>query len=959
MHDSNGSAHGQHGTIALAPYQARLLGRIRRCGDVTVEAPTGSGKTLLVRTLVSLDLNQQGGFTHVLVAAPQQQIEEGFLRGRDETVVWPEGLAAQPTLTIPARLFRAARCDGCGSRASVRRYLGSGDRQGALVCTHAALTRLEGADLPADLTGHLLVIDEAHHVPAEGLSRVASLWRTRGGRLLFLTATPYRADDEPVVLPGMGHLRRTLPEHMQEGYAPRNLECEIVNFMVRSSRSTAAGPPGTSGYRSSAAKALVQRWEEDGRPKVIVRVPPGRGRLVRRVVAAFEKVGARVLDASGIERERKQRFLSALASERGLPESGSRIDVIVGVMRVLEGTDWPVCAAVYSVGIPRSLHTVVQLAGRALRKKPMDYRSDYRDRARLVFFVSCSEIEAITELSQDHSRHVLLLCSFLVDHQVGQSWVVTAAVRRGIRRALATKGEEIVEAACDASATRSDALARAQTQLALAAAREELADRDVVPTLQRVLEQVRRDRPDLAAALVEELAVEALATLPGTTGEEVGARIEQLVETRVRIHPEVAEAMREAFARVVAEFRDFTLDRSAALDVLGRQVHSLTGGAMQDFARRLAAARPRPALTEELILSWVDAHQAATGAWPTAAAGTVQAAPDESWGALDQALRSGMRGLTQGNSLARLLDERRGIPNRLTPKDLEPGRILELAAEHRTRTGDWPTRSSGVVSGTELTWSAIDQALIHGRHGLPGGSSLAKLLQDMTGRRNVRDLPPLTDAQVAEWADAFHTKHGRWPTRKDGQIEGTDEGETWARVAAAVEQGLRSLEPRTSLASFCAEICGAPTPGTVRRPLGVIGILIAAASYHQTHGVWPTPDSADPDLEGRGESWKRIDRALREGARGLPKTTLTRLLAERANVRNKARPGPITEAAIWSWVLAHRRRTGADPSRDSGSIDGAPGESWSAIDGALKHGCRGLTGGETLRRFIERRRGAQ
>ncbi|HQU46225.1 MAG TPA: hypothetical protein PK867_25655, partial [Pirellulales bacterium] len=32
---------------------------------------------------------------------------------------------------------------------------------------------------------------------------------------------------------------------------------------------------------------------------------------------------------------------------------------------------------------------------------------------------------------------------------------------------------------------------------------------------------------------------------------------------------------------------------------------------------------------------------------------------------------------------------------------------------------------------------------------------------------------------------------------------------------------------------------------------------------------------------GRGESWRTIDKALRKGARGLPKTSLARLLAER------------------------------------------------------------------------------
>jgi integrase len=77
-----------------------------------------------------------------------------------------------------------------------------------------------------------------------------------------------------------------------------------------------------------------------------------------------------------------------------------------------------------------------------------------------------------------------LLCAFLVDHQVGQSWVVTAAVRRGLRRALAGKPEEVVDAAFDASDARSNPMVRAEAQLALAAACEEMDDRGETPTLE-------------------------------------------------------------------------------------------------------------------------------------------------------------------------------------------------------------------------------------------------------------------------------------------------------------------------------------------------------------------------------------------------------------------------------------------------------------------------------------------
>ena len=67
------------------------------------------------------------------------------------------------------------------------------------------------------------------------------------------------------------------------------------------------------------------------------------GELVRRLMLTFESQGARVLDATGTATADKQRFLSALEAERSRSHATSAFDVMVGIQRVLEGTDWPVC----------------------------------------------------------------------------------------------------------------------------------------------------------------------------------------------------------------------------------------------------------------------------------------------------------------------------------------------------------------------------------------------------------------------------------------------------------------------------------------------------------------------------------------------------------------------------------------------------------------------------------------
>jgi hypothetical protein len=74
--------------------------------------------------------------------------------------------------------------------------------------------------------------------------------------------------------------------------------------------------------------------------------------------------------------------------------------------------------------------------------------------------------------------------------------------------------------------------------------------------------------------------------------------------------------------------------------------------------------RRRPVLTAAQILSWADAHRGRTGAWPLATSGALAAAPGETWAALNMALRLGLRGLPGGSSLARLLRQERGVPER-------------------------------------------------------------------------------------------------------------------------------------------------------------------------------------------------------------------------------------------------------------------------------------------------------
>jgi hypothetical protein len=65
----------------------------------------------------------------------------------------------------------------------------------------------------------------------------------------------------------------------------------------------------------------------------------------------------------------------------------------------------------------------------------------------------------------------------------------------------------------------------------------------------------------------------------------------------------------------------------------------------------------------------------------------------------------------------------------------------------------------------------------------------------------------------------------------------------------------------------------------------------------------------------------------------------------------------LTVKQILTWADAHRARTGRWPSARSGRVDGGDGETWGAVNFALAKGFRGLPGGDTLARLLQRERG--
>ncbi len=356
------------------------------------------------------------------------------------------------------------------------------------------------------------------------------------------------------------------------------------------------------------------------------------------------------------------------------------------------------------------------------------------------------------------------------------------------------------------------------------------------------------------------------------------------------------------------------------------------------------------------ILAWADAFHEQMGRWPTKACGRIAGTVCETWAGVDRALRLGLLGLPGGSTLARLLSEHRGARCATYTPPLSIEQILDWADAHFRATGDWPTTGSArVLDVPRERWDRIDEALRQGSRGLPGGSSLARLLAEHRGTRNHSDLPPFTIDQILAWIDAFHQRTGKWPNERSGPIPDSG-GETWLGIETALQRGSRGLPGGSSIPRLLAQYRGVRNKTNL--PLLTIPDILAwADARYQRTGQWPNVRSG-PILEAHGETWSGVNAALERGTRGLPGgSSLARLLAAERGARNHLGLPRLSEKQILAWADAHFAQTGNWPGQHSGPILEAPAETWGAVDNALRMGLRGLPGGSSLAQLLAEERG--
>src|SRR5262245_61975877 len=257
--------------------------------------------------------------------------------------------------------------------------------------------------------------------------------------------------------------------------------------------------------------------------------------------------------------------------------------------------------------------------------------------------------------------------------------------------------------------------------------------------------------------------------------------------------------------------------------------------------RKKRAKHYKPPLTIAKILAWADQFHHRHGTWPNEKSGPIEGTPSETWGGVSCAMFMGKRGLRGKSTLSSLLLKHRGIS--VGRKALNEAAIFRWAKMHFEKTQKWPTQRSGVIlDAPQENWSAVNDALKHGRRGLSGGSTLLELLAKHGIRpERGRNIPP---AQILKWADQFFAEHGDWPRPESGRVPGRPRL-TWGAVDYALRQRGRDGGGNSSLFLFLQQQRGA-YPGSKRRPyrttaerrLSLAKIRTWARAHRKRTGQW-------------------------------------------------------------------------------------------------------------------------
>ena len=229
--------------VQLRPYQARLLRRLRRALEtdaksrVMMQLPTGGGKTVIAGALLSEWLND--GRKAVWLTHRKELVQQTHDMLQAAGVRSTIDMRWRPTDAAPSR-------------------------PGGVVVLMAQTVGRRTSKLSAKTwtrygTPDLMIIDEAHHAPANGYVRAMEQWP---GIVLGMTATPWRLSEKE----GFEHLFSNLVRGPQiVELQSEGALCKSRVLVPSSEQRIVGGQPGQTGDYTEAG---ITRANE-GRPRVM------------------------------------------------------------------------------------------------------------------------------------------------------------------------------------------------------------------------------------------------------------------------------------------------------------------------------------------------------------------------------------------------------------------------------------------------------------------------------------------------------------------------------------------------------------------------------------------------------------------------------------------------------------------------------------------------------------------
>ena len=351
-------------------------------------------------------------------------------------------------------------------------------------------------------------------------------------------------------------------------------------------------------------------------------------------------------------------------------------------------------------------------------------------------------------------------------------------------------------------------------------------------------------------------------------------------------------------------------------------------------------------LTIHQIIEWAKDHFGKTKEWPTYKSGNVLAEPSENWSAIRSNLVAGGRGLPKGLSVEKVLFDELGVVGVRAGKKLTEQRVLTFALMHYEETGSYPTESSDWILDGKDSWPTISFALNQGLRGLPGGSSLAKLLQahNLKANPHERDYPSkdeIVDAAEIYQALAIDNK---LPTKESGSFLNPKYLDlSWGAINSAITRGaIEDVQAKTLADLWVLEFDYRNVNDLGK--LTECQILQWCDIYQSQHPDELLPSNQSESIPEMGtETFMGIDTAIRENRRGLQGlVSLDNLLFKKRGKRSNRNLPLITLKQIESWMVAWHGQNQKWPSSTDGEIPDSGSEKWSNINAVLHRGGRGL-----------------